>query len=606
MESEQINFLFNCASNLRLRNSLSSSHEFSLSDLCPKKLAAWGAEHPADLNYRVELARRIASTYDDADQIIIFDDIATTVPDCEYNDALFICGFNRALLPALWLSTGFRCGGRILVYSPPNSIEIENYLKLKKLIEENLHRSINIQILYEDLTGRLLNLVELFEKSSENYANLCEEFAQQFSKAFYPKYHVDMLQRHIETITQGTKQSFVFPFEMTKIHLEALLPYSDRLKLPDMPTNDKAKHNLFLRAKGFNCLPKLLAVSPNGSLIDNYEQYIDALKQCKLEHTENTLYNIEIFARTIIEAVDQIYQKYNTKSFVKLDATGVGGLSGMSPSLHPIIYDYKEDKKKRVDYLCKYIEIKLKGTKLPTTAVVEEFIEPQKRVDDVDATYGVCGFVLGGIFFPTSINLAETPDASYIGMWISSSPADIPDSPTEWQQMFQEYSCMVALEASEFHYHNGIYAGNLFLTKDGCHKIHDWNIRRGGRSTPESLIIFDMPIYETKFTLFLNEFGYHEQISRLNLFRIYNKICESLMHNYGIYVFSTEYSYFGKGYVKDDFFKFNLMIHPKWLVNIDNNGEKQNLPKSKHRNKVEEFIRETTKKCLQDMDELNI
>jgi hypothetical protein len=84
----------------------------------------------------------------------------------------------RALLPALWLSTGFRHGGRILVYSPPNSVEIGNYLKLKKLIEEHLQRPIHIQILFEDSTEHVFNLVEIFEESKENYTNLCEAFAR--------------------------------------------------------------------------------------------------------------------------------------------------------------------------------------------------------------------------------------------------------------------------------------------------------------------------------------------------------------------------------------------------------------------------------------------
>jgi hypothetical protein len=103
-----------------------------------------------------------------------------------------------------------------------------------------------------------------------------------------------MLQRHIETITLGSKRSFVFPYEMTPIHQQELQAYSDRLKLPDIPTNDKAKHNLFLRSKGFNDLPILLAVSSSGTLIDNYEQYIKTFEHIDSVHTENTPHNVEV------------------------------------------------------------------------------------------------------------------------------------------------------------------------------------------------------------------------------------------------------------------------------------------------------------------------
>jgi hypothetical protein len=294
MANKPVNTILNCIPDLDLHDSQSSSHEFNLSDLCPDKLAAWGAEHSADLNYRVELARRIALTYDDADQIILFDDISLTNPEWEGLGSLGIRGLDRTLLPALWLSAGFRRGGRILAYSPPNSVEMSNYLELKKLIEAYLQRSIHIQVLYEDSTGHLLNLIELFEKSVENYTNVCEAFAQQFSRQYYPKYYLNLFQRHIETIIRDSKQSFVFPYQMSQFHQDELQPYSDRLKMPDMPTNDKAKHNLFLQTKGFDALPKLFVASSNGILIDNYEQYIDTLKHFDLVHSENTPHNREV------------------------------------------------------------------------------------------------------------------------------------------------------------------------------------------------------------------------------------------------------------------------------------------------------------------------
>jgi hypothetical protein len=305
MLNSLINTVRKCNSNLQQQSSAPSSREINLPGLCSDALAAWGVEHPADLSYRVELAHRIASTFDDSDQIIILDDVALVVPESERAAFHGVRGCDRSLLPALWLSTGFRCGGRVIVYSPPNSVELGNYLKLKKLIEERLQRLIQIQILYEDSNGQLLELLEIFEKHPDQYTNICETFAQRSPNDFNPEYHVRMLKRHIEKILEGVNRSFVFPYEMTEFHQQELQLYSDRLKLPDIPTNDKAKHNFFLRSQAFTALPKLLAASPDGTIIDHYQQYIKTLEQLDPIHTENTSENIQVNIYYLLSFVEK-------------------------------------------------------------------------------------------------------------------------------------------------------------------------------------------------------------------------------------------------------------------------------------------------------------
>jgi hypothetical protein len=86
----------------------------------------------------------------------------------------------------------------------------------------------------------------------------------------------------------------------------------------------------------------------------------------------------------------------------------------MSPSEHGIIYDCEQEQEKRIQYLYEYIKTKVVGERLPKLAVIEEFIEPQKRLGDIDADYTVCGFVLDGKLFPTSINLCGTENGCYI------------------------------------------------------------------------------------------------------------------------------------------------------------------------------------------------
>lgn len=294
MTNSLFNTIRTCTTNLQQQSSAPSSREIHLPGLCPDALAAWGVEHPADLSYRVELARRIASTFNDSDQIIILDDVALVVPESERAVFLGMRGCDRSLLPALWLSTGFRLGGRVIVYSPPNSVELGNYLKLKKTIGERLQRAIQIEILYEDSNGQLLKLIEIFEKNPEQYTNICETFAQRSPNDFHPDYHIQMLKRHMEEIIGNINRSFVFPYEMTEFHQQELQSYSDRLILPDIPTNDKAKHNFFLRSQAFTALPKLLAASPDGSIIDHYEQYTKTLEQLDPIYTENTSKNVQV------------------------------------------------------------------------------------------------------------------------------------------------------------------------------------------------------------------------------------------------------------------------------------------------------------------------
>ncbi|CAF0855495.1 unnamed protein product [Adineta ricciae] len=593
-----VNTVLKCIPNLRHHGSQPSSRELNLPGLCSEALAAWGTDHPADLSYRVELARRIALTFNNADQIILMDDVGLVVPESERAGFHDLRGCDRSLLPALWLSTGFRQGGCILVYSPPNPVEIETYLKLKKIIEDRLQRTIQIRILYQDSTGHLHELINIFETNSMKYAELCEQFAQQPSDGFYPEYHIDMLQTHLNEITKNSRHSFVFPYEMTEYHQSQLQVYSDRLSLPDLPINDKAKHSLLLKSKGFNSLPILIAVSTDGKLIDNYQDYVQAIENINLVSTENTWENIEKFSRGVIQAIDRLYNQYHVSAFVKLDASGAAGWSCMSPEKHSLIYNWRGNQEERIQYLCEYMKARVVGDYLPLLAVVEEFIQPQKRAGDIDADYTVCGFVLGGIFFPTSINLCGTVDGSYVEQWTSSSSTDLQDSPLYWQRMFHLYSLMVKHESLELGYANGIYAGDLFVTKDGCLKQRDWNIRRGGRSSPESMIIFGMPNYETKVILPLEDFDLNKKLTNLELFRLYTKICRCLLEDYGMYIFSSGFGYCGKDNEEENCFKFNVLVHPKWLTKTAQNGDKLQLSRCDYRQKVIEIIREITLKIL--------
>ncbi|CAF4963341.1 unnamed protein product, partial [Rotaria socialis] len=80
-----------------------------------------------------------------------------------------------------------------------------------------------------------------------------------------------------------------------------------------------------------------------------------------------------------------------------------------------------------------------------------------------------------------------------IEQWTAPKASQMDDSPTIWQNMFEIYARMVAIEAEPFSYKNGIYAGDIFLTVNNEYKQRDWNIRRGGRSSPETFIMLGEP-----------------------------------------------------------------------------------------------------------------
>jgi hypothetical protein len=106
--------------------------------------------------------------------------------------------------------------------------------------------------------------------------------------------------------------------------------------------------------------------------------------------------------------------------------------------------------------------------------------------------------------------------------------------------------------------------------------------------------------YETKVTIFMSEFGLNGKMSNVDLFRVYTEICERLSQEYRMYVFSTGFGYFGKNNEAGDFLKFNILVHPKSLVDMDNNGQKRTLLRNEHQNKVKEIIRTMANEILQN------
>ena len=262
----------------------------------------------------------------------------------------------------------------------------------------------------------------------------------------------------------------------------------------------------------------------------------------------------------------------------------------MSPEQHPILYDICHTQAERMTYVIDYITRNVIDRHLPTHAVVEEYIEAELRPGDIPADYTVCGLLLNGKFFPTSISLCGTDNAGqYIEQWTASHAEYLDDSDFDWQSMFETYRVMSEGECSILHYTNGIYAGDLFLSKvHREHKQRDWNIRRGGRSTPETLILTNeyQVNYECKVTLNVNTIVDSIRLTNEEFFLLYTRICDELANGpYHIYPFSTSYSYFSR--MDDDYvLKFDLIINPRLLVD----DQKNPLVKSKQRDQIYQIV----------------
>jgi hypothetical protein len=146
-------------------------------------------------------------------------------------------------------------------------------------------------------------------------------------------------------------------------------------------------------------------------------------------------------------------------------------------------------------------------------------------------------------------------------------------------------------ESQILHYTNGIYAGDLFISNiHREHKQRDWNIRRGGRSTPETLIMIDEyeVNYECKVILNINTILSSTQLTDEQIFHLYTNICDELANGpYRMYAFSTGYVYFGR-YNNDDSLKFNFILNSRLLLDSQN----KILPKSQHRDKIYEIVKQ--------------
>ena len=259
-----------------------------------------------------------------------------------------------------------------------------------------------------------MDIMELFVANETEYTVVCERFAQRSPAQLIPsfRFHLDSIKRHLETLTRHSQRTFVYPYQMLKEYKDELGPYSNKLTLPDIPSDDKADHHFLLQSHGFADLLVTLGIASDGTVIDDYATYHTA---SQTERRKKTPENVKIFAQGIVRAVERLENEFHLNAFAKYDSAGCGGGTNMSPDSYALLYDRTKTESERVDYLAKHINDGWGEALLPPFAVVEE-IEEAEKWPGVPADYGVCGFVLNGKFYPTSVNIERTTHGRYGGM----------------------------------------------------------------------------------------------------------------------------------------------------------------------------------------------
>jgi len=523
--------------------------KIDLANLSGPDLQRMGIENPADLNYRIEVSRRLANRFG-TKKLLVFDDVAFALPEAQRQYLKAPLGYERIILPALMLSPGFEDGASVLVTAPPNPIEREITLAFKSQLEKRLGKSVVLKVLWENREG---NLIDIFSLVKEDYLKLCEGYAsylddpQNLTK-YTPFYHLDVVSQHAHELF-GEK-TLVIPFQTTHYHYERALGL-ENVSLPSIPNMDKVINNFLLREAGFEDIPFMIGVTSDGRLITNIEELEQLDKEKLLPPTDE---NIRLFASGIVEAIEKLRES-NLDAYIKLDAKGVSGLGNLSPNKYPNVYDLNLTRDERIAALFEII--KSYGFKeLPSLAVVEERIKP-RIVEGVKQDITVGGIMVGGVFFPMSIFPFGVDEGDeYVCGWMGKNPQDIGIEPELQKRLFESFSQMGSVLATNG-YTDGVLAGDVMVGENGKLYVHDYNFRRGGRSYLEALIaLTDTPFFEAQIVIDLDS-----KTDNLSRYEMYTRICQ-VLYQEGIIPFSTSFGYFGGDHAegKPDFLKFKLAV----------------------------------------------
>lgn len=548
-----------------------------------KTLGRIGFESFGNLPYRLEIAKRLSASTK-TDHAVFFDDVAYAVPEAQRSLLAGLPGYERVILPALLMAPGFKNGVSVICAAPPNPVERRNFMTMRAKLEETIGRKTQVRLLYEQGDG----LIDLMDPTDTRYQEICDEYSQRMQdpkevQSFTASRHVDLMNKYASQVLTYGERAYVSPFQVTQEHAQRLQEWveSGRVVLPDMPNMDKAYNNFLLKKEGLSLyLHSMMAVHADGTVItdlDNYIQKALSTKETSPLVFNKTQANLEKMANGILDCIDDLARQ-GLGSIVKLDSNGVSGLGNLMPGEFSQIYDQSSSHQDRLTALVKIMQEAYQQTDtLPQFAVVEEFINARK-VEGFMYDLTVGGMMVDGVFMPLSIfPFGTDSNGVYDRGWIAAEAGLVKEDPQLWKKLFQAYSQMGDVMA-RFGYRNGVLAGDVLIREDGKLVFHDYNFRRGGRSTPEALIALlpNTGWFEVQLKL-TSEHGLPHVESNKELVDTYTNVCQRLTDNYSIYPFSTSFGYFGWDGGSHPFMKLKLLVPMRFLENQPRNSHIQSI-----------------------------
>lgn len=549
-----------------------------------------GLQRSADLGYRTEVASRMANRFG-ATKALLFDDPALAVPEAQRGLLHGLPGYERALMPGLLTAPGFRDGAAVLVTAPPNPVEMRSIHLARQELSTRLARPITYEILHEQ-NGQLVNLMEI---APRNYYRLCEEYASSLNhpdeaKKFTADYALNTVATHSSDLFSDG-QTLVLPFQVTPLHKDILgsISQSRNVSLPDVPNIDKAFNNLYLKDHGFKHLPDLYVVTASGRVIDSYQEFEAHTSTSEPVPTNQD--TIKRFAAGVIEAIDRLGRQQKG-AYVKLDSNGVSGLGNLDPDDFAEVYDTRHgDYERRVATLSNAIA-GINSEYLPNSAVIEEFVEAE-AIEGVTKDYTVCGQMVDGIFLPLSMNPVGTTKGVYDRQWTGPNAESLGEDPKQWRDMFEAYAEMGDILAGAG-YRDGQMAGDIFVRpNEEGYAQHDYNFRRGGRSTPEALLALDpRGWFEAQAEVPLPTNG--SSLTNKDILTVYTQVLHTV-HENGWMPFSTAFGYFSKGAADGDYVKY------KTLIPTDRFYNGTRIPRNQHLEAVQLVLEQLTNAAIKEL-----
>ena len=442
-----------------------------------------GLVNPEAVNnpiYRREMHQAIAERFG-ADHIVMFDDTIFAVPEHLRSELRSpLPAYERALMPATEATT---CGidTTLIVTAPPLPEEMSLAYSLyegARIALEGSEQSVgNIQVIFaQKQPDGTFVFDDIWGMDEEHYESIVAEFAKnspELSKVEPDEYsHIKAFEAYKEKATFGCGNVLVLPFQTVDEHHEAQRSWGERFVLPDTASEMRDKNSMY------KVLSKMDTDGVRKSEIVPWN--------IPIEVAEDT--DLCTHAHEIISAVDQMTH-LKQGAFVKLDSEGASGLGMIPPnnSEFAFVYDQQMDFDERVEKLANLIE-SFRWDVLPN-AVVEELVDIDHQEIFGEMEFTVGGFGIEGEFWPVCFDRCQQDGVYYISNFQSNNYEQLGITEQDAQEMHDAVAQATKMMHEAEVYSDGYIAFDIFKDrKDGKWKIHDPNLRRGGRTALRAMI----------------------------------------------------------------------------------------------------------------------